>query len=301
MDPKFDDGQLLDYSDAQISHYINTLPTLPKYSNITLLSTKYLAKAYLRDDAEDATEAMKFASELGIHVPRIKRTVQVDDATYCIMDRIQGATLATEWLTLGWIATIRLAFQLHRIIRRLRSVKSATAGSLATGQCRSYYLDDSFGLPPGASLKQVNAFMNFWLEFVSIRHEIKKTTVQHSNCPKRTFSGGRPFVFTHHDLSPRNIMLDPSGQLWLIDWDCAGFYPEFFEYAGMHNFIPAGWDKFSLLRWRLFALIAGGPYYKKARLLEVIRSKITRFRPARRFNMNANGYAAASGRRDTES
>ncbi|KAG8411156.1 hypothetical protein J3459_016601 [Metarhizium acridum] len=264
MDPKFDDGQLLDYSDAQISHFIKTLPTLPKYSHITLLSTKYLAKAYLRDDAEDAIKATKFASELGIHVPQIKRT-------------------------------------LHQIIRRLRSVKSATAGSLATGQCRSYYLDDSFGLPPKASLEQVNAFMNFWREFISIRHEIKKTTIQHSHCLKRTFSGERPFVFTHHDLSPRNIMLDPSGQLWLIDWDYAGFYPEFFEYAGMHNFIPTGWDKFSLLRWRLLAWIAGGLYDKKARLLEVIRSKFTRFRPARRFNMNANGYAAASRRRDTES
>lgn len=72
-------------------------------------------------------------------------------------------------------------------------------------------------------------------------------------------------------------MLDPSGQLWLIDWDCADFYPDFFAYAGMHNFIPAGWDKFSLLRWRLFAWIAGGFCHKEARVWKSSGPKLRDF------------------------
>ncbi|KAJ9413684.1 hypothetical protein QL093DRAFT_2487609 [Fusarium oxysporum] len=95
-------------------------------------------------------------------------------------------------------------------------------------------------------------------------------------------------VFTHHDLAPRNIILDHKNQLWLIDWDCAGFYPRFFEHAGMFNFIPSEWTKFALWRWN------------ERRWLEIIRSRFTRFRTARRFNMKANGYAAAAARVDSD-
>lgn len=56
------------------------------------------------------------------------------------------------------------------------------------------------------------------------------------------------FVFTHHDLSPRNIMLE-GGNLWLVDWDLAGSYPPTFEHAAMQNIIPpAEWSWF--VRWR---------------------------------------------------
>ncbi|KAI1400266.1 ankyrin repeat protein [Hypoxylon fuscum] len=301
MDSTFDDDQLLDYTDAQIAHYIDVLPRLPKYSNITLLSPKYVAKAYREEEAEYAIKATEFAFGLGIHVPRIRRTVHTNRMFYCIMDRIQGVALDTEWLKLGWITSIRLAFQLRRTIRRLRSAESSTAGSLVTGECSSYFLDDTFGLPPRANSNQVNAFLNFWVNFVSIRHEFQKTPAQHSICLKPAFSTSHSFVFTHHDLAPRNIMLDPAGQLWLIDWDDAGYYPKFFEYAGMYNFIPTGWNQFALWRWKLFAWVACGVYDKEALWLEIIRSRFTRFRPARRFNMRANGYAAASRRPDNDS
>ncbi|RSM14828.1 hypothetical protein CDV31_005262 [Fusarium ambrosium] len=301
MDSSFDDTRLSNYTDTELIDRITSLPSLPNFSNIVPLSSQYLAKGYAEDELEDAVESMKFASRLGIHVPRIQRIIQFDNAFYCIMDRIPGETLDRIWPELGWIASLRLAFQLRRVIRRLRSVVSTSSGSLATGKCRSYFLEDSFGLPPRATFHQVNAFLNFWANFVSLRQETKKTPVEHAICPRPVFSYSCPFVFTHHDLAPRNIILDREGQLWLIDWDCAGFYPKFFEYAGMHNFIPKAWTKFTLWRWKLFVWIASGFYDKESQWLETIRSRFTRFRPARRFNMKANGYAAAAGRADNDS
>ncbi|EGC46060.1 conserved hypothetical protein [Histoplasma capsulatum var. duboisii H88] len=67
-----------------------------------------------------------------------------------------------------------------------------------------------------------------------------------------------PFVFTHHDLAPRNILLDKSNHLWLVDWDIAGWYPCYFEYAAMHNFIPEGWTRLARMWWNLFTWIAAG-------------------------------------------
>jgi hypothetical protein len=33
------------------------------------------------------------------------------------------------------------------------------------------------------------------------------------------------FVLTHHDLAPRNLMVDLNGKLWLLDWEYTGFIP----------------------------------------------------------------------------
>lgn len=301
MESQFDDTKLLSYTDLDLINHITSLPSLPNFSNIVPLSPKYLAKGYAKDELEDAVSAMQVASQLGIRVPHVQRIVQVDDVFYCIMDRISGTALDIAWPELGWISSLRLAFQLRRVVQRLRSAVSVTSGSLATGKCTSYFLQDSFGLPPRATLYQVNAFLNFWANFTTLRQETKKTPAEHATCPRPVFTYSHPFVFTHHDLAPRNIILDPEGQLWIIDWDCAGFYPEFYEYAGMYNFIPSAWTKFALLRWNLFAWIAGGFYDKELQWLETIRSRFTRFRPGRRFNMKAGGYAAVANRTDSDS
>ncbi len=39
------------------------------------------------------------------------------------------------------------------------------------------------------------------------------------------------FVLTHQDISPRNVILDTSGQVWLMDWAFAGAYPPYSEAA----------------------------------------------------------------------
>lgn len=39
------------------------------------------------------------------------------------------------------------------------------------------------------------------------------------------------FVLTHGDLTPRNIMVEGNRITGIIDWDTAGFFPEYAEYA----------------------------------------------------------------------
>jgi aminoglycoside phosphotransferase (APT) family kinase protein len=98
-------------------------------------------------------------------------------------------------------------------------------------------------------------------------------------------------VFTHHDLAPRNIILEKgTGLLCLVDWDEAGYYPRYFEYVGMRNFsIPVSWGWFAKLRWTLFAWIATGWrwYGKENDMLQEVRRKAGRFPAARRFNIKA--------------
>lgn len=38
-------------------------------------------------------------------------------------------------------------------------------------------------------------------------------------------------VFTHADLNPRNILIDHGRLSGIVDWECAGFYPEYWEFT----------------------------------------------------------------------
>lgn len=41
--------------------------------------------------------------------------------------------------------------------------------------------------------------------------------------------------FTHADLNLRNILVDENGRIsGIVDWECAGWYPEYWEYTKMH-------------------------------------------------------------------
>lgn len=68
------------YTDAELVGYITSLPSLPKYTHVIPLSSKYLAQDYAKEEFEDAAESMKFACQLGIQVPHIQRITQVDRA-----------------------------------------------------------------------------------------------------------------------------------------------------------------------------------------------------------------------------
>jgi thiamine kinase-like enzyme len=56
----------------------------------------------------------------------------------------------------------------------------------------------------------------------------KRTRNAPADIPSFEFSN---FVLSHLDISPRNLILDPDGRVWLIDWAYAGGYPPIFEAA----------------------------------------------------------------------
>jgi len=73
------------------------------------------------------------------------------------------------------------------------------------------------------------------------------------------FDSSLPLVFTHFDLSPRNLLLDERNRLWVIDFQFSGFYPQWFEYTGMLH----AWNRLGRSEW-ITEFLAGG--YKKQRI-----------------------------------
>ena len=161
MPPQFQDELLLSYSEADLTELILQSPRLPDNGSICLLSNSYVAKFSYANEIEDTMQAVRVARQLGIRTPTVKRVVKFNaNDAYCVMDRIHGATLEEVWPKLSWLTKARLAMQLRQSIRRLRSVTSSTAGSLATGRCKSFWLEDYYGLPPQSNPEDVAGFIS---------------------------------------------------------------------------------------------------------------------------------------------
>ncbi|TVY15493.1 hypothetical protein LARI1_G003602 [Lachnellula arida] len=282
---------LQSYCDADLVQYIQKAPRLPDNNMISILSATLIAKNCPLDLLQDTLGAMEAAAQLGIRVPDAKRIVTFERNTYLVMARIDGITLEEAWPKLGWLTTAKLALQLRGLVRLLRSSTSSTAGSMVSGECRSFYLEDRFKLPPRSSPAVITSFIQFWTCFTTIGRAMKTATATQDPVAPTKYIPATPrtLVFTHHDLAPRNLLLDRSGQLWVLDWDYAGWYPEYFEYAAMQNFlVPRVWTRFARARWFLFTWVTVGRFEREREVLESIRSKFTRFTFGRRFEILAN-------------
>ncbi|KAH7389753.1 kinase-like domain-containing protein [Pyrenochaeta sp. MPI-SDFR-AT-0127] len=290
MEPTFHDDLLPNYSESGLARLITASPRLAPASSIFLLSSTLISKHYEPTLVEDMVKATEVARQLGILAPCIKRIITYEGNTYCIMERVRGNALEEMWIKLSWFTTIKLALQLCHSVSLLRSVTSSTAGSVASGECRSFWLEDRYGLPARSTPEYISSFFQFWVNFTSIRKAKEAASDVSKQTKTDVLSVAPTFVLTHHDLAPRNILLDLSGKLWLLDWDYAGFYPTYFEYAAMQNFYkPQTWSFYTRLRWNLFSWIAVGRSEKEARVLRHIRSKFTRFAAGRRFELMLKG------------
>ncbi|TAQ89814.1 hypothetical protein B7494_g1859 [Chlorociboria aeruginascens] len=283
MFPKPHDQQLLSCSDPDLAHFILESPRHPSSSRLTLLSPGLVAKLCLPGNMEDEVKAISVARQLGIRVPHIKRTIETRDDGYIILERINGIILEELWPRIGWIMTIRLAFQLRYSVQRLRSLTSSTAGSLCSGECRSFWLDDRYNLPAHSTPGAIVSFIEFWNNFTPLSRRRQSSEPTRSCNQNYLPPTPTSLIFTHHDLAPRNILIDNCGRLWLLDWEYSGWYPIYFEYASMQNFIlPRNWGWLAQLRWKLFSWISVGMYSSERDVLARIRTKFTRFPVGRR-------------------
>ncbi|EDR08119.1 uncharacterized protein LACBIDRAFT_297829 [Laccaria bicolor S238N-H82] len=101
-----------------------------------------------------------------------------------------------------------IADQLLVILDEMRSYKSTTLGAVTGGPYRNRNMPYPWQPP--------HAFSNV----------------------KDHFPTDGQVHFTHGDLLPHNILVDGSKITAIVDWETAGYYPDFWEYCWMHD---CGW------------------------------------------------------------
>jgi hypothetical protein len=171
-----------------------------------------------------------------IPISRIRRMfIDENGCTINVMDYIPGERLDHIWPSLSLWTKLWVALTLRRYIRQLRQIRdphSSVPGPVANvpQKLDGYMFYKPCGpFPDYASL---SAFYNCKLD-------IAKGITLTDGCgniicsPRpdaEPFNDSRPLVFTHGNLSMRNVILGTDGRIWLVDWAMSGFYPWWFEY-----------------------------------------------------------------------
>lgn len=170
------------------------------------------------------------ASKTGIRAPRVHRSFQVEDETqyfgtkgYIVMDFISGQPLDECWTDLPYDNQRQIAMQIADMIKEMQSVVISQPGPLGGGSFRGRFFTD-YSAGPFKDSAEVQGWFNHKLDICKHVNQCPK------DIPPFRFT---TFVLTHQDISPRNLILDRNGEVWLIDWAHAGAYPPAFESAAL--------------------------------------------------------------------
>ncbi|KAG6840869.1 hypothetical protein C0991_003589 [Blastosporella zonata] len=262
-------------TDAEIIQLFELAPLLNKESNARKLDMDIVVKPFepfTKEglDASDMAEvhvANLVLSKTSIPIPRVRRVIEVDEDFILIAtDYIPGQTLAKLWPSLPLWRKFAIAFTLRRYVRQLRRLQAGpgTPPGLLSTKCakltRSPVWQKGWGIQgPFDSYKKLSTFMNKGYRLSTNSPDIPLD----SPIRGEKFDDSQPLVLTHQDLHLGNIILGTDGRLWVIDWEIAGYYPEWFEYCAMmvQNDIGAPMRDDKVLG-ALIPFICG-PYFKQ--------------------------------------
>lgn len=117
----------------------------------------------------------------------------------------------------------KIAAQIAEMIQEMQSIELLQPGPAGGGLCRGPFFTD-YSAGPFKDTTEMEAWFNHKLDICKSVHQAP------IDIPPFHFT---KFVLTHHDISPRNLILGQDEQVWLIDWAYSGAYPPAFESAAL--------------------------------------------------------------------
>lgn len=219
------------------------------------------------------------AAHTTVPVPSILRVVRSakdpPDWRYIIIRYIPGRTLEECWASLSWWRKVIVLWTLRRYVRQFRKIPlgNSPPGPIGDGPqvCVGPTFTDIYvciGSLPRSAQTGANhhvgidwpqqgsgpfatyAEMSAWFA----RRLVISQRFKYAPKNAAPFDSSLPLVFTHSDLSPRNLILDERNTLWVLDLQLSGFYPQWFEYVG----VLSTWG--SVKHYKRIAAFVAGSY-----------------------------------------
>ncbi|KAK2796763.1 hypothetical protein FQN50_009444 [Emmonsiellopsis sp. PD_5] len=222
--------------DETLIELFNTAPLLHSYQGtriVRLSSTLVLKGGELARPCE--ADIMKLVrAKTTIPVPKVHRVLNIKTQDtffgcqcYIVMDFIEGDTLQDLWEALSQAQREDVVSQVASMFLALQSaeVPQQQPGPVDCQLCKAkgYWFSDIGGGP----FKDIAAMQAWFNRKLEICQHFKQVT---DTVPPFCFDR---LILTHQDIALRNLILDPQGKVWLVDWGDAGIYPEGFEYAAL--------------------------------------------------------------------
>ncbi|RDW81538.1 aminoglycoside phosphotransferase family protein [Aspergillus mulundensis] len=228
-------------SSRQIDAATEVLNAADTSATVVRVNGRFAVKVGLQVPLIEA-ETMKFlAANSKVRIPKVYDAFVDPESnkTYIIMDHVPGDTLRDLLPSLGRDEKARICELIKNKLTKLRSIPAPDYLGMID---HSPYLDGVFwncGLDPKicgpfASEEELNCGMIEKLRQTESEQYIRLLRTMMD----RTLHGHRT-LFTHGDLQPKNIMVErlddgdgaPDFKITLIDWESAGWYPEYWDFC----------------------------------------------------------------------
>ncbi|KAF1997655.1 kinase-like protein [Amniculicola lignicola CBS 123094] len=167
-----------------------------------------------------------------IPAPRAIDTVQYFDSSFLLMSGLPGETIGRRIHIMTDEQLDSVAQDLKRYITELRQIPNKTgSGFKICNALGEGILDWRIPDSQRKELKFQNEtqFNEYLVDDLPIDEDTRKLV-------SKAHGVEHNIVFTHADLNMRNILVDDNGKLsGIVDWECAGWYPEYWEFTKAHN------------------------------------------------------------------
>lgn len=169
------------------------------------------------------------ASHTQIPLPRVHDVFIIGSRTYIVMDYIDAPELTFTWHKLTNMQKKQFFVQLKDYINQMRALEPSNPGHIqaadGTGVFDSRLCLDNCPMGPFISSREFHTHLG---------HDCIRTLKTHQQYwPLLDKMAEKQYrtVFSHSDISPRNVLARDGKILGIIDWECAGWYPEYWEYT----------------------------------------------------------------------
>ncbi|CAK7225577.1 hypothetical protein SCUCBS95973_005913 [Sporothrix curviconia] len=191
-------------------------------------------------------DALRVAEDGGIPVPHVYGAETTPEGRKQIaMDFIEGKTLSDVWPDLTLEEKTAYARELRAILVKMREIPPPPDNYI--GACDGNEIRDgrNIGTHTAPVCYGEDAFKEYlMLEF----HPNMPTGMRRAFAQRLAKQAPHRIVLTHGDLAPRNIMVRDGHIVALLDWEDAGWYPEYWEYVKLFQRMGAmerDWATFS--------------------------------------------------------
>ena len=164
-------------------------------------------------------ETMQFIKE-ATTIPVPIATVDSPDAI--VMKYVDGDNLQDSWPHYSSEEKRSIAEQMLGFLDQLRALQGTYIGAVNRGPA----IDNRKGTRIGGPFDNESKFNQFLLNQM-----ISSTPLLHREAMECAMRGEHEIVFCHADLNLRNIVVKEGKIVALLDWETAGWYPNYWEYV----------------------------------------------------------------------
>lgn len=172
-----------------------------------------------------------------IPVPEVYNAY-IDDTTghaRIVMQFIEGDCLVDVWDKYDTEQKEVILRQLHDMFAQLRNIKGTFIGSVDKSACEDPLFDEDFG-----KYGPYDSEASFTQGIITALNNTLESGWTNTVCAMVGALSDHQIVLTHGDISPRNILVRDGKVVAILDWEMAGYYPEYWEYV--KAFFRPAWE-----------------------------------------------------------